>query len=115
MKLLTAIVQPPKYQAIVSALAKIGTTRLTVCDAIGYARQRGQTPTYRGNEYEVQFLRKTYVEIALNDDMVERTLWTIEDAARTGTEGCIGDGKIFLIPIDEAIDIGTERRGPEAV
>ena len=113
MKLLTAIVQPPKYQAVVSALTKFGSVGLSLLDATGFGRQRGQTPTFRGNEYEVQFLRKTVIEIALGDDMVEKTLETIQNAARTGSEGCIGDGKIFVVPIEDAVDIGSGQRGPD--
>lgn len=115
MKFLVALVQPPKYQAVLLALRKIGLTRLTVCDAVGQGRQRGQTPTYRGNEYEAELLRKTYLEMGLVESDVNRSVETIVESARTGAEGTIGDGKVFVLPLEDAIDIGSGRRGPEAL
>ena len=115
MKFLIALVQPPKYQAVLLALGKIGLARLTVCDAVGQGRQRGQTPTYRGNEYEAELLRKTYLELGLLEQDIEPAVDAILDSARTGAFGTIGDGKVFIVPLDEAIDIGTGRRGPPAL
>jgi nitrogen regulatory protein P-II 1 len=115
MKLVVAIIQPTKLHAVREALDNIGVTRMTVCDAQGYGRQRGQTAYYRGNEYRTNLLRKVALEIAVNDDFLERTVETITSVARTGTEGTIGDGKIFVMPAVEAIDIAGDRRGPEAV
>ena len=97
------------------ALAKIGVTRMTVCDAQGYARQRGKTGTYRGNEYKTNLLRKIALEIVVNEDFLDRTIETVTNVARTGPEGNIGDGKIFVLPAVEAIEIGRDIRGPEAV
>src|SRR6476620_3097883 len=103
MKLLIAVIQPTKLSAVREALAKIGVTRLTVCDAQGYGRQRGQTEMYRGNEYKTNLLRKIALEIVVNEDFLERTVETITSVARTGPEGNIGDGKIFVLPADEVV------------
>ena len=115
MKMVIAIIQPTKLSAVREALVKIGVTRMTVCDAQGYGRQRGQTEYYRGNEYRTNLLRKVALEIMVNDDFLERTVETVTNVARTGPEGNIGDGKIFVLPADEAIDIAGNARGPEAV
>ncbi len=115
MKLVVAIIQPTKLTAVREALENIGVTRMTVCDAQGYGRQRGQTTYYRGNEYRTNLLRKVALEIAVNDDFLERTLETLATVARTGVEGTIGDGKVFVLPTEETIDIAAGRRGPEAV
>lgn len=115
MKLLLAIIQPTKLHAVRDALSQVGVERMTVCDAQGYGRQRGQTATYRGLEYQVNMLRKISLEIWVNDDFVDRTIDTLLRVARTGTEGSIGDGKIFILPTDEAITIDGSSRGPGAV
>jgi nitrogen regulatory protein P-II 1 len=88
---------------------------MTVCDAQGFGRQRGQTEYYRGNEYKTNLLRKIALEITVNEDFLDRTVETVVSVARTGPEGSIGDGKIFVLPIGEAIDICGVVRGPEAV
>jgi nitrogen regulatory protein P-II 2 len=88
---------------------------MTVCDAQGYGRQRGQTEYYRGNEYKTNLLRKIALEIAVNEDFVDRTLDTLLRVARTGPEGNIGDGKVFVLPVEETIDISNAARGPEAI
>lgn len=110
-----AIIQPTKLSAVREALAKVGVTRMTVCDAQGYGRQRGQTQIYRGNEYKTNLLRKIALEIVVNEDFLERTMETLTDVARTGPEGIIGDGKIFVLPTEEAIDISGDASGPGAV
>ncbi len=115
MKIIIAIVQPTKLDAVQEALHKIEVTRLTVCDAMGYGRQRGQTEMYRGFEYHTNLLGKTVLEIVVNDDFLDRTLDTIISVARTGPEGSIGDGKIFVLSVEEAIQIHNGRRGMEAV
>lgn len=115
MKLLIAIIRPTKLEAVREALRVVGVERLTVCDAHGYGRQRGQSETYRGVEYSVNLLRKVVLEIVVNDDFVDRTIDTIERVARTGPEGNIGDGKMFQIPVLETIRIGATVTGPEAV
>lgn len=115
MKLVLAIIQPTKLSAVQEALTKIGVERMTVCDAQGYARQRGRTEMYRGHEYKTNLLRKVTLEIAVNDDFLNRTIDVISEFARTGPEGSIGDGKILVLSIDDAIRIGATTRGPEAV
>jgi nitrogen regulatory protein P-II 1 len=115
MKLIIAIIQPTKLNAVQEALNKIEVTRMTVCDAQGFARQRGQTEMYRGHEYKTHLLRKIALEIVVNDDFLERTIETLVSVARTGAEGTIGDGKIFVLPADTAIQIEDDSRGPGAV
>jgi nitrogen regulatory protein PII len=115
MKLVFAIIQPPKLNAVREALTRIGVTRMTVCDAQGYGRQLGRTEMYRGHEYRTNLLRKVELEIVVNDDFLERTIETILAVARTGPEGSIGDGKVFVLPVDAAIRMSDEIRGQEAV
>lgn len=115
MKLVIAIIQPTKLEAVRQALNKIEVTRMTVCDAQGYARQRGRTEMYRGHEYKTHLLRKIALEIIVNDDFLDRTVETITAVARTGPEGEIGDGKIFVLAATEAISLAGNVRGPEAV
>lgn len=115
MRMVIAVIQPTKLTAVREALNKMGITRMTVCDAHGYGRQRGQTEYYRGNEYRTNLLRKVALEILVNEDFLDRAIETITSVARTGPEGTIGDGKIFVLPAEEAIDIAGGRRGPEAV
>jgi nitrogen regulatory protein PII len=115
MKMIVAIIQPTKLDAVHKALARLDVTRMTVCDAMGYARQRGQIETYRGHEYQTNLLRKVALEIAVNDDFVERTIECLEEVARTSAEGHIGDGKIFVLPMEEAIQIDDGYRGKGAI
>ncbi|MEM9659695.1 MAG: P-II family nitrogen regulator [Planctomycetota bacterium] len=115
MKLIVAIIQPTKLDAVQDALRRVGVARMTVGDAMGYARQRGLDPTYRGNEYKTNLLRKISLEIAVNDDFVERTLDCLRQVARTGAEGNIGDGKAFVLPLEQAIQISDGHSGPGAV
>ena len=115
MKLVIAVIQPPKLDAVQEALEKIEVERMTVCDAQGFGRQLGQTSLTREFEYQPQFLRKVVLEIVVNDDFLQRTLSTIEEAARTGPEGTTGDGKIFVVPAGDAILVSDGSRGPGAV
>src|SRR5215475_3211267 len=115
MKLVIAVIQPTKLEAVRQALNKIEVTRMTVCDAQGYARQRGRTEMYRGHEYKTHLLRKIALEIVVNDDFLDRTIETVTAVARTGPEGEIGDGKIFVLPMAEAVSLSGDNRGPEAV
>ncbi len=115
MKLIIALIQPGKLKAVQEALAKVGVERVSVCDATGFARQRGQTETYRGIEYQTNLIRKIELEIAVNDDFVERTIEVLTNTGRSGSEGNIGDGKIFVLPVDNVIQIGGTARGKEAV
>lgn len=115
MKLIWAVIQPTKLVAVEKALANVGVTRMTVCDAMGYARQRGHLETYRGHEYETNLLRKVEIEVAVNDDFVDRTVACLEEFARTSIEGHIGDGKVFVLPIEETIQISDGQRGQGAI
>ncbi len=115
MHMVIAIIQPTKLDAVREALVRIGVTRMTVCDAQGYGRQLGRTEMYRGHEYTTQFLRKVQLEIVVNEDFLERTVETLVNIARTGPEGSIGDGKVFVLPASEAIQINDGARGPGSV
>ena len=115
MKLVVAIIQPTKLKAVQEALRKIEVTRMTVCDAQGYGRQRGRTEMYRGYEYKITLLRKIALEVVVNDDFLQRTVDTIASVARTGPEGTIGDGKILVMPVLEAIQTDDGAKGPGAV
>ena len=115
VKLVLAIIQPTKLDTVRRALEQIGVESMTVCDARGYARQRGKSPLYRGHEYKANLLRKVTLEIAVHDDRVERVLDCLTDVARTGPDGTIGDGKVFLLPLEDVVRISDQVRGPEAV
>ncbi len=107
-----AILQPSKLDAVKEALAEIGVEGLTILEARGHGRQKGHTEFYRGREYSVDVLPKVKMELVVPDAMVERTIQTISKAARTGK---IGDGKIFLTKVDEAIRIRNDERGEAAL
>ena len=115
MRLILALIQPTKLKAVQEALAKIGVDRMTVCDAHGYGRQKGQAATYRGAEYKTNLLRKVALEIAVNDAFVDATIEAIVHASRTEQTGKIGDGKIFVSNVDEVIRIRTSERGEDAI
>ena len=115
MKLLLAVIQPTKLQAVREALTQIGVQRMTVCDAQGYGRQRGQVATYRGIEYQIHMLRKISLEIWVNGDFVDRTVEVLLRVAKTGSRGQIGDGKIFILPTEEAFATDGGAYGPGAV
>lgn len=115
MKLLIALIQPTKLKAVEEALRRIGVSRLTVGDAMGFARQRGQDETYRGAEYKTNLLRKVALEIAVNDDFVDKTIDCLLQVARTGGEGTIGDGKVFVLPMEQAVQISDGSSGPGAI
>jgi len=115
MKVVLAMIRPTKLDAVRDALGRIEVTRMTISDAQGYGQQRGHSEMYRGREYRTVLLRKVAVEIVVNDDFLERTIETVTNAARTGPEGTIGDGKIFVLPVDEAIQISDSSHGPGAV
>jgi len=115
LKKIEAIIQPTKLEAVKEALNKIEVTRLTVSDVQGFGRQKGHTEIFRGHEYEVNFLRKIKLEIAVNEAFVEPTIEAIISAARSEDEGKIGDGKIFILPLEECIRIRTGERGSNAI
>ncbi len=115
MKLIVAIIQPNKLEHVKAALTEVEVFRLTVMDCQGFGRQKGQTEVYRGHEITVNLLRKVQLQIAVNDDFVQPTVDAIIKAGRTGEKGEIGDGKIFILPMDDCIRIRTGERGDEAV
>ena len=112
MKLITAIIKPFKLDDVRQAVTEIGVHGITVTEVKGYGRQRGHTELYRGAEYVVDFLPKTRLEMAVADDIAEQVIEAIANTARTGK---IGDGKIFVTPLDEVMRIRTGETGPEAV
>ncbi len=115
MKLIIAIIQPNRLEAVKKALAEVEVFRLTVMDVQGFGRQRGQTATYRGHEFAVNLLRKVQLMIAVNDEFLEPTIQAVIEGGRTGEEGEIGDGKLFVLPMDDCIRIRTGERGSEAI
>ncbi|HVR74403.1 MAG TPA: P-II family nitrogen regulator [Planctomycetota bacterium] len=115
MKYIIAIVQPSRLEAVKEALSKVEVFRLTVSDVQGLGRQKGHTEIYRGHEYQVNLVRKVKLEIAVNEEFVDPTIEAIIRGARSGEEGKIGDGKIFILPLDDVIRIRTGERGSEAI
>src|ERR1700757_3323400 len=115
MKLIIAIIQPNKLESVKAALTEVEVFRLTVMDVQGFGRQKGHAELYRGHEISVNLLRKVQLQIAVNEDFVEPTINAIMEAGRTGSEGRIGDGKIFILPLEDCIRIRTGERGPEAI
>jgi nitrogen regulatory protein P-II 2 len=111
MKLIMAIIKPFKLDEVREALTPLGVQGLTVSEVKGFGRQKGQTEIYRGAEYVVNFLPKVKIEVAVNDDLVDRVLEVLQTAARTGK---IGDGKIFVMEIQQAIRIRTGEANAEA-
>ena len=112
MKLIKAIIKPFKLEDVKEALESIGVSGLTAIEAKGYGRQKGHTEIYRGSEYTVDFLPKTVVEAVVEDEVVEKAVAAIVAAAKTGK---IGDGKVFVLPVECAIRIRTEESGDEAL
>jgi len=112
MKKVEAIIKPFKLDEVKDALHEVGVTGMTVSEVKGFGRQKGHTEVYRGAEYVIDFLPKIKVEVVLDDALVERAVLAIQDAARTDK---IGDGKIFVVPIEQAIRIRTGEQGPDAV
>ena len=115
MKLIIAIIQPNRLEAVKAALTEVEVFRLTVMDVQGFGRQKGHTEVYRGHEIAVNLLRKVQLQIAVNDEFVEPTIDAVIKGGRTGTAGEIGDGKIFVLPLDDCIRIRTGERGGEAI
>ncbi len=115
MKLIIATIQPTKLQAVREALSQIEVHRMTVSDVCGYGRQKGQTAFYRGHEYRLELLRKIQLEILVNEDFLDRTIDCLLKVGRTGADGNIGDGKIFVVPAEQCIRIDDTQRGPGAV
>jgi nitrogen regulatory protein PII len=112
MKLITAVVKPFRLDDVRNALAEVGVQGMTVTEVKGFGRQRGHTELYRGAEYVVDFLPKVKVEVALSDELVERAIEAIIDAAKTGK---VGDGKIFVTSLDQVYRIRTGETGDQAI
>jgi nitrogen regulatory protein P-II 1 len=112
MQKIEAVIQPSKLDAVKDALVEIGVEGMTILEARGHGRQKGHTEFYRGREYSVDLLPKVKLELVVKDEMLDRAITAITTAARTGT---IGDGKIFVSKIDEAIRIRNDERGEVAL
>ena len=112
MKLITAIIKPFKLEAVKEALTTVGVEGMTVTEVKGFGRQKGHTEIYRGSEYTVDFLPKVKLEVAVSDDAAGKAVDTIVKAAKTGK---IGDGKVFVLALDEVVRIRTDERGESAV
>lgn len=112
MKLIKAIIKPFKLEEAKDALAEIGVEGMTVSEVKGFGRQKGHTEIYRGSEYTVDFLPKVKLETVVGDDIVDKVIDAISEAGKTGK---IGDGKIFVLPVDEAVRIRTGEKGDEAL
>jgi nitrogen regulatory protein P-II 1 len=112
MKKIETIVKPFKLDEVKSALTQIGVQGMTVSEVKGFGRQRGHTEVYRGAEYMIDFVPKAKIEVIVTDEMVTQVIETIERAAKTGK---IGDGKIFVSPVEEVIRIRTGERGKDAI
>lgn len=112
MTKLEAIIRPNKFESVKSALIKMGVEGMTVSEVRGHGRQKGHTEVYKGREYEVDLLPKIKVELVLEDEVIEKVIESILSVAFTGV---IGDGKIFLYKVDDAIRIRSRERGPAAL
>ncbi len=112
MKLIIAIIKPFKLEEVKEALSEIGVEGMTVTEVKGFGRQKGHTEIYRGSEYTVDFLPKVKLEVVVADDVVAKTVEAIVKAAKTGK---IGDGKVFVVALEDAIRIRTDERGDAAI
>ena len=112
MKKIDAIIKPFKLDEVKNALHDIGIQGMTVTEVKGFGRQKGVVEVYRGAEYHIQFIPKVKLEIVVNDDMLEQVVQIIQERAQTGE---IGDGKIFIIPVEETVRIRTGERGEGAI
>jgi nitrogen regulatory protein P-II 1 len=112
LKKIEAIIKPFKLDEVKEALHEVGVSGITVMEAKGFGRQKGHTELYRGAEYVVDFLPKVKIELVVEDDLADRVVEAIANAAHTGR---IGDGKIFVLPVEEALRIRTGERGGDAI
>ncbi|MFN2524832.1 MAG: P-II family nitrogen regulator [Actinomycetota bacterium] len=112
MKVIVAVIKPFKLDEVKEALEDLGIQGMTVSDARGFGRQRGHTEVYRGAEYQVDFVPKTRIEIAVDDDQVPEIVKAIVAAARTDS---IGDGKVWVMPAEDVVRIRTGEKGPDAL
>ena len=112
MKLIIAIIKPFKLEEVKTALAEVGVEGMTVTEVKGFGRQKGHTEIYRGSEYTVDLLPKVKIEVAVNDDAVGKAIDAIVASAKTGK---IGDGKVFVLPLEGVVRIRTDERGDAAI
>ncbi len=112
MKLIIAIIKPFKLEEVKTALAEVGVEGMTVTEVKGFGRQKGHTEIYRGSEYTVDFLPKVKIEIAVSDAVAAKAIDAIVASAKTGK---IGDGKVFVLPLEEVVRIRTDERGEPAI
>src|ERR1700733_11777313 len=112
MKIVVAVIKPFKLDEVKDALREVGVQGLTMSEVQGFGRQGGHTETYRGAEYTIDLVPKTRIEVLVDDGNVDRVVETIVDSARTGR---IGDGKVWVLPIEELVRIRTGERGPDAL
>lgn len=112
MKIVVAIIKPFKLDDVKDALSNIGVQGMTITDVKGYGRQKGHTEIYRGAEYVVDFVPKIKIEVAVSTDLAEKVVEAIQKSAYTGK---IGDGKIFIYPLEEVVRIRTNEKGPDAL
>ena len=117
MKMVVAIIQPHRLEAVKQCLTEVEVFRLTVSDVQGYGRQKGHTEYFRGQPMEVNLIRKVRLEIAVNDNFVQPTIDAVIKGARSGTDGHgrVGDGKIFILPLDNVIRVSDGKIGGEAI
>jgi len=112
MKLITAIIKPFKLEAVKEALTQVGVEGMTVTEVKGFGRQKGHTEVYRGSEYTVDFLPKIKLEVVVSNELQDKVVSAIVNAAKTGK---IGDGKVFISPVDDVIRIRTDEHGDAAI
>ena len=115
MEYVIAIIRPERLDAVKRELQNVEVNRLTVTPASGYGEQKGHLEVYRALEYEVNLIEKIKLEIAVNDEFLEPTIEAIRKGAKTGENGAIGDGKIFVLPLKDVIRIRTDESGPDAI
>ncbi len=112
MKLVVAIIKPFKLEDVKESLERLGVKGMTVCDARGFGRQRGHTEVYRGAEYQVDFVPKTRIEIVTDDELADEVVEAVLKGAQTGS---IGDGKVWVTPVEQLVRIRTGEKGPDAL
>jgi nitrogen regulatory protein P-II 1 len=115
MKMIIAVIQPTRLRAVQEALTKVGVQRVTICDGQEFAKREDKLPVYRGRPPETNILRKISLQIAVNDDFLQTTVDTIINVARTGHRGNDGDGKVFVLPLEEAVQLSPPQRGKSAI
>lgn len=115
MKLIIAIIQPHHLESVKTALSQVEVFRLTIMDCQGFGQQQGQSEEYGTDQFAANLRRKIQLQIAVNEEFIEPTIHAIIEGGRTGTTGKFGDGKIFVLPLDDCIRIRTGERGPDAI